>query len=210
MTDYTKKFALYINEFNHTHRFSKEFLDEILKQIHIIQTNISDKHHVIAEIAKMLSSVVSNLQPSVYINIPLLDFISPRNKVKADVTYSLHANRIEQFIVRDCGYEGQVFLDNEVARTQLSSAQIDGLASIIYELLTNNNDEAVENICNVLLQTDIGKHCIIDMYNLLKSTYVDQYAEEDMEMLQVVELFAQRALVTDNITADDIKDLFDI
>lgn len=84
------------------------------------------------------------------------------------------------------------------------------LADIVFELLTNNNDGVVEDMCEQLLQTDIGKQCITNIYSIIETHYVEPSEEDDMELLQVLYPYAQKSLATDNITADDIKDLFDI
>lgn len=206
MIDYSKNFTRYINEFNHTHRFSKEFLDEILKQISILQSNINDRHQLIANIGEMLSSIICELQPVIFINKSLLWYMSS----DVQTPLSLHANRIKQFIVDVCGAKEQVFLDKDVINTKLPFEQINTLTSIISELLTESDDVVVEDICEQLLQTNTGKQTIIDIYKLLQTSYFESDVEEDMEMLQVVYPYAQKALATDNITADDIKDLFDI
>lgn len=206
MIDYSKNFTRYINEFNHTHRFSKEFLDEILKQISILQSNINDRHQLIANIGEMLSSIICELQPIIFINKPLLWYMSS----DVQTPLSLHANRIKQFIVDVCGAKEQVFLDKDAINTKLPFEQINTLTSIIFELLTESDDVVVEDICEQLLQTNTGKQTIIDIYKLLQTSYFESDVEEDMEMLQVVYPYAQKALATDNITADDIKDLFDI
>lgn len=205
MTDYTKKFTPHINEFNHTHRFSKKFLDEILKQISILQSNTNDRHQQIAEIGEMLSSIICELQPIIYINVPLLWYMSS----DVQIPLSLHANRIMRFIVDVCGAKEQVFLDKDVVNTRLPFKQINTLTNIIFELLTDNNI-VVEDICEQLLQTNTGKQIIIDMYKLLQTSYLEPDVEEDVDALQVVYPYAQRALAVDGITADDIKDLFDI
>ena len=206
MIDYSKNFTRYINEFNHTHRFSKEFLDEILKQISILQSNINDRHQLIANIGEMLSSIICELQPVIFINKSLLWYMSS----DVQTPLSLHANRIKQFIVDVCGAKEQVFLDKDVINTKLPFEQINTLTSIIFELLTESDDVVVEDICEQLLQTNTGKQTIIDIYKLLQTSYFESDVEEDMEMLQVVYPYAQKSLATDNITADDIKDLFDI
>lgn len=206
MIDYSKNFTRYINEFNHTHRFSKEFLDEILKQISILQSNINDRHQLIANIGEMLSSIICELQPVIFINKSLLWYMSS----DVQTPLSLHANRIKQFIVDVCGAKEQVFLDKDAINTKLPFEQINTLTSIICELLTESDDVVVEDICEQLLQTNTGKQTIIDIYKLLQTSYFESDVEEDMEMLQVVYPYAQKALATDNITADDIKDLFDI
>lgn len=206
MIDYAKNFTQYINEFNHTHRFSKEFLDEILKQISILQSNINDRHQLIANIGEMLSSIICELQPIIFINKPLLWYMSS----DVQTPLSLHTNRIKQFIVDVCGAKEQVFLDKDAINTKLPFEQINTLTSIIFELLTESDDVVVEDICEQLLQTNTGKQTIIDIYKLLQTSYFESDVKEDMEMLQVVYPYAQKALSTDNITADDIKDLFDI
>lgn len=206
MINYSKNFTQHINEFNHTHRFSKEFLDEILKQISILQSNINDRHQLIANIGEMLSSIICELQPVIFINKSLLWYMSS----DVQTPLSLHANRIKQFIVDVCGAKEQVFLDKDVINTKLPFEQINTLTSIIFELLTESDDVVVEDICEQLLQTNTGKQTIIDIYKLLQTSYFESDVEEDMEMLQVVYPYAQKALATDNITADDIKDLFDI
>lgn len=206
MIDYSKNFTRYINEFNHTHRFSKEFLDEILKQISILQSNINDRHQLIANIGEMLSSIICELQPVIFINKSLLWYMSS----DVQTPLSLHANRIKQFIVDVCGAKEQVFLDKDAINTKLPFEQINTLTSVIFELLTESDDVVVEDICEQLLQANTGKQTIIDIYKLLQTSYFESDVEEDMEMLQVVYPYAQKALATDNITADDIKDLFDI
>lgn len=206
MIDYSKDFIQYISEFNHTHRFSKEFLDEILKQISALRSNINDRHQLIANIGEMLSSIICKLQPVIFINKPLLGFMS----YDTQIPYLLNYARLRDFIVYPCAENEQVFIDNDIISTRLSPTQTDMLADIVFELLTNNNDGVVEDICEQLLQTDIGKQCIANIYNILETHYVEPSEEDDMEMLQVLYPYAQKALATDNITADDIKDLFNI
>lgn len=206
MIDYAKNFTQYINEFNHTHRFSKEFLDEILKQISILRSNINDRHQLLANVGEMLSSIVCELQPVIFINKPLLEFMS----YDTQIPFLLNYARLRDFIVYSCAENEQVFLDNDIINTGLSSTQTDMLADIVFELLTNNNNCVVEDMCEQLLQTDIGKKCIANIYNIIEAHYVEPSEEDDMEMLRVIYPYAQRSLATDNITADDIKDLFDI
>ena len=206
MIDYAKNFTQYINEFNHTHRFSKEFLDEILKQISILRSNINDRRQLLANVGEMLSSIICELQPVIFINKPLLEFMS----YDIQIPYSLNYTRLRDFIVYPCAENEQVFLDNDIINTGLSSTQTDKLADIVFELLTDNNDCVVEDMCEQLLQTDIGKQCITNIYSIIETHYVDSSEEDDMEMLQVLYPYAQKSLATDNITADDIKDLFDI
>lgn len=206
MIDYAKNFTQYINEFNHTHRFSKEFLDEILKQMSILRSNINDRHQLIANIGEMLSSIICELQPVIFINKPLLEFMS----YDTQIPYSLNYARLRDFIVYPCAENEQVFLDNDIINTRLSPTQTDKLTDIVFELLTNNNDGVVEDMCEQLLQTDIGKQCITNIYSIIETHYVEPSEEDDMELLQVLYPYAQKSLATDNITADDIKDLFDI
>lgn len=206
MIDYAKNFTQYINEFNHTHRFSKEFLDEILKQMSILRSNINDRHQLIANIGEMLSSIICELQPVIFINKPLLEFMS----YDTQIPYLLNYARLRDFIVYPCAENEQVFIDNDIINTRLSPTQTDMLADIVFELLTNNNDGVVEDMCEQLLQTDIGKQCITNIYSIIETHYVELSEEDDMELLQVLYPYAQKSLATDNITADDIKDLFDI
>ncbi len=207
MIDYAKNFTQYINKFNHTHRFSKEFLDEILKQISILQSNINDKHQLIANVGEMLSSIICELHPIIFINKPLLEFMSYDD---TQIPYSLNYARLRDFIVYSCAENEQVFLDNDIINTRLSPTQTDKLADMVFELLMNNNDGVVEDMCEQLLQTDIGKQCIANIYNIIETHYVEPSEEDDMEMLQVLYPYAQKSLAADNITANDIKDLFDI
>ena len=207
MIDYSKDFIQYISEFNHTHRFSKEFLDEILKQISTLRSNINDRHQLMANIGEMLSSIICKLQPVIFINKPLLEFMSCDD---AQIPYSLNYYRLKDFIIYTCAENEQVFIDNDIINTRLSPTQTDKLVDIVFGLLTNNNDGVVEDICEQLLQTDIGKQCIANIYNIIETHYVEPSEEDDMEMLQVLYPYAQKALATDNITADDIKELFDI
>lgn len=204
MIDYAKNFTQYIDEFNHTHRFSKEFIDEIFKQIFILRSNISDNHLLTARTSELLSSIIRQLQPEIFINIPLMEFMTYNEP------WLFNYDRLRNFIVHTCAYHDQVFFDNDIINTKLSSAQTYKLADIIFELLTHNNDSVVEDLCEQLLQTDIGKKCITDIYNIIETYYVEPDDEDDMEMLQVLFPYAQRSLATDGITADDIKDLFDI
>ena len=204
MMDYSKNFTQYINKFNHTHRFSKEFLDEILNQISILRSNINDSLQLMANIGEMLSSIICELHPIIFINIPLLEFMSYDD---TQVPYSFNYYRLKDFIVYTCAENEQVFIDSDIINTRISSTQTDMLASIVFELLNKNHDDLVEYICNQLLQTDIGKQCIINIYSILETHYAEEYG---MEMLQVLYPYAQKALAVDGITADDIKDLFDI
>lgn len=207
MIDYSKNFTQYINKFNHTHRFSKEFLDEILNQISILRSNINDRHQLKANIGEMLSSIICELHPIIFINIPLLEFMSYDD---TQIPYSLNYDRLISFIIPPCAANDQVFIDRDIINTRLSPTQTDMLASIVFELLINNNDSVVEDMCEQLLQTDIGKQCIINIYNMIETHCVDPSEEDEMEMLQVLYPYAQKALAVGGITADDIKDLFDI
>lgn len=116
MIDYAKGFTRYINEFNHTHRFSKEFLDEILKQMSILRSNINDRHQLIANIGEMLSSIICELQPVIFINKPLLEFMS----YDTQIPYLLNYARLRDFIVYPCAENEQVFIDNDIINTRLS------------------------------------------------------------------------------------------
>lgn len=207
MIDYSKNFTQYINKFNHTHRFSKEFLDEILNQISILRSNINDRHQLTANIGEMLSSIICELHPIIFINIPLLEFMSYDD---TQIPYSLNYDRLISFIIHPCAANDQVFIDRDIVNAGLSPTQTDMLASIVFELLINNNDSVVEDMCEQLLQTDIGKQCIINIYNMIETHCVNPSEEDEMEMLQVLYPYAQKALAVGGITADDIKDLFDI
>lgn len=208
MIDYTKNFTQYINKFNHTHRFSKEFLDEILKQMSILQSNINDRYQLIANIGEMFSSIICELHPIIFINKPLLEFMSYKDGTQ--IPYLFNYARLRDFIIYTCAGNEQVFIDNDIINTRLSPTQTDKLTDIVFRLLANNNDGVVEDMCEQLLQTDIGKQCITNIYSIIETHYVEPSEEDDMEMLQVLYPYAQKALATGNITVDDIKDLFDI
>lgn len=106
------------------------------------------------------------------------------------------------FVV-DCSNKNQLFIDKELLHNQLTQAHLFGLNEVIYNMLVFSKSVGmVEYICDQLLQTDIGKQNIIDLYNSIpKNSDITANA---------IFPYAQKALATDNITTDDIKDLFDI
>ena len=202
-------FKQYVEEFNHTHRFSKEFLDKIFDYAEKIYSGdiVMGNYPPATTVAHVITYITNRLTPPLYINIPLLEFMSYDH---TQISYSLNYDRLISFIIHPCAANDQVFIDRDIINTRLSPTQTDMLASIVFELLINNNDSVVEDMCEQLLQTDIGKQCIINIYNMIETHCVNPSEEDEMEMLQVLYPYAQKALAVGGITADDIKDLFDI
>lgn len=200
MTDCTKKFTLYINEFNHTHRFSKEFLDKIFDYTEKIYSGniVMGNHPPANTVVHAITYITNRLTSPLYINIPLLGFLA-----KTSQTSPILYNSIRVFIVEECINKHQLFIDKELLHNQLTRTHLFGLNEVIYNVLVYSKSSGmVEYICNQLLQTDIGKQNIIDLYNSISKN-------SDITANAIFP-YAQKALATDNVTADDIKDLFDI
>lgn len=200
MTDYTKKFTPYINEFNHTHRFSKEFLDEIFDYAEKIYSgNIVMGNHPPANmVIHAITYITNRLTSPLYINIPLLGFLA-----KTSQTSPILYNSVRVFMVEECINKHQLFIDKELLYNQLTRTYLFGLNEVIYNMLVFSKSVGmVEYICDQLLQTDIGKQNIIDLYNSISKN-------SDITANAIFP-YAQKALATDNITADDIKELFNI
>ena len=193
-------FKQYIEEFNHTHRFSKEFLDKIFDYAEKICSGyiVMGNYPPATTAAHLITYITNRLTSPLYINIPLLDFFA-----KTSQTLSIYYDCVRVFMV-ECANKNQLFIDKELLHNQLTQAHLFGLNEVIYNMLVYNESvEMVEYICNQLLQTDIGKQNIIDLYNYSISKNSDMTAN-------AIFPYAQKALATDNITADDIKELFDI
>ena len=195
-------FKQYIEEFNHTHRFSKEFLDKIFDYAKKICSEyiLAGNYPPVETVAHLTTYITNRLTSPLYINMPLLDFFA---KASQTLSIPIHCECVRVFMV-ECANKNQLFIDKELLYNQLTQAHLFGLNEVIYNMLVfNESVEMVEYICEQLLQTDIGKQNIIDLYNYSISKNSDITAN-------VIFPYAQKALATDNITADDIKDLFDI
>lgn len=193
-------FKQYIEEFNHTHRFSKEFLDKIFDYAEKICSGyiVMGNYPPATTAAHLITYITNRLTSPLYINIPLLEFFA-----KTSQTLSIYYDCVRVFMV-ECANKNQLFIDKELLHNQLTQAHLFGLNEVIYNMLVYSESvEMVEYICNQLLQTNIGKQNIIDLYNYSISKNSDITAN-------AIFPYAQKALATDNITADDIKDLFDI
>ena len=193
-------FKQYIEEFNRIHRFSKEFLDKIVVCAEKIYSGyiVMGNHPPIETVAHLITYITNRLTSPLYINISLLDFFA-----KTSQTLSVYYDCVRVFMV-ECANKNQLFIDKELLHNQLTQAHLFGLNEVIYNmLLYGESTGMVEYICEQLLQTDIGKQNIIDLYNYSISKNSDMTAN-------AIFPYAQKALATDNITADDIKDLFDI
>lgn len=194
-------FKQYIEEFNHTHRFSKEFLDKIFDYAEKIYSGdiVMRNHPPATTVAHLITYITNRLTSPLYINMPLLEFFA-----KTSQTSPILYDGVRVFMVEECIDKNQLFIDKELLHNQLTQAHLFGLNEVIYNILIySKSAEMVEYICNQLLQTDIGKQNIIDLYNYSISKNSDITAN-------VIFPYAQKALATDNITADDIKDLFDL
>ena len=155
-------------------------------------------HPPIETVAHLITYITNRLTLPLYINTPLLDFFA-----KTSQTSSILYDCVRVFMV-ECANKNQLFIDKELLHNQLTQAHLFGLNEVIYNMLVYSESvEMVEYICNQLLQTDIGKQNIIDLYNysIWKNSDITANA---------IFPYVQKALATDNITADDIKDLFDI
>lgn len=195
-----EEFKQHIEEFNHTHRFSKEFLDKIFDYTEKIYLGniVMGNHPPANTVVHTITYITNRLTSPLYINIPLLGFLA-----KTSQTSPILYNSIRVFIVEECINKNQLFVDKELLHNQLTRAHLYGLNEVIYNILVYSKSvKMVDYICNQLLQTDIGKQNIIDLYNsILKNSAITANA---------IFPYAQKALATDGITADDIKDLFDI
>ena len=194
-------FKQYIEEFNHTHRFSKEFLDKIFDYAEKIYSGdiVMGSHPPTKTVAHLITYITNILTSPLYINMPLLDFFAKTSQA-SPILY----DGVRMFMVEECIDKNQLFIDKELLHNQLTQTHLFGLNEVIYNILIySKSAEMVEYICNQLLQTDIGKQNIIDLYNYSISKNSDMTAN-------AIFPYAQKALATDNITADDIKDLFDI
>lgn len=192
-------FKQYIIEFNHTHRFSKEFLDKIFDYAEKIYSKdvVMGTYPPATTVAHFITYLTNRLTQPLYVNISLLDYFANTSQ-----TSSIIYDGVRVFMV-DCANKNQLFIDKEILHNHLTPTQLYGLNEVIYNMLVyNESAEMVEYICDQLLQTDIGKQNIIDLYNsILKNSDITANA---------IFSYAQKALVADNITSDDIKDLFDI
>lgn len=194
-------FKQYIEEFNYTHRFSKEFLDKIFDYAEKIYSGdiVMGNYPPLETVAHLITYITNRLTSPLYINMPLLEFFA-----KTSQTSPILYDSVRVFMVEECIDKNQLFIDKELLHNQLTQAHLFGLNEVIYNILIYSKSvEMVEYICNQLLQTDIGKQNIIDLYNysILKNS--------DMTANAIFP-YAQKALATGNITADDIKDLFDL
>ena len=193
-------FKQYIEEFNHTHRFSKEFLDKIVVCAEKIYSGdiVMGNYPPATTVAHVITYITNRLTSPLYINMPLLEFLA-----KTSQTSPILYDGVRMFML-ECASKNQLFIDKELLYNQLTSTHLFGLNEVIYNMLVYGNSAGVvEYICEQLLQTDIGKQNIIDLYNYSISKNSDMTAN-------AIFPYAQKALATDNITADDIKDLFDI
>lgn len=195
-------FRQYIEEFNHIHRFSKEFLDKIFDYAEKIYSGdiVMKSYPPIETTAHLITYITNRLTSPLYINIPLLEFFA-----KTSQTPTLYDNvRSVRVFMVECANTNQLFVDKELLHNQLTSTHLFGLNEVIYNMLIYvKSVKMVEYICEQLLQTDIGKQNIIDLYNYSTSKSIDITAN-------AIFPYAQKSLAMGNITADDIKDLFDI
>ena len=196
-------FKQYIEEFNHTHKFSKEFLDKIVVCAEKIYSGdiVMGNYPPATTVAHVITYITNRLTSPLYINMPLLEFLA--KTIQTSSTIYNDSVGVRGFML-ECASKNQLFIDKELLHNQLTSTHLFGLNEVIYiMLLYGNSAGMVEYICEQLLQTDIGKQNIIDLYNYSISKNSDMTAN-------AIFPYAQKALATDNITADDIKDLFDI
>lgn len=194
-------FKQYVEEFNHTHRFSKEFLDKIFDYAEKIYSGdiVMGNYPPATTVAHVITYITNRLTPPLYINMPLLEFFA-----KTAQTSPILYDSVRVFMVEECINKNQLFIDKELLHNQLTQAHLFGLNEVVYNILIySKSAEMVEYICNQLLQTDIGKQNIIDLYNYSISKNSDITAN-------VIFPYAQKALAVNGITVDDIKDLFDI
>lgn len=193
-------FKQYVEEFNHTHRFSKEFLNKIFDYTEKIYSGdiVMGNHPPATTVAHVITYITNRLTSPLYINMPLLEFLA-----KTSQTSPILYDGVRMFMVEECIDKNQLFIDKELLHNQLTRAHLFGLNEVIFNILVYSKSvEMVEYICNQLLQTDIGKQNIIDLYNSIpKNSDITANA---------IFPYAQKSLATGNITADDIKDLFDI
>lgn len=193
-------FRQYIEEFNHIHRFSKEFLDKIFDYAEKIYSGdiVMKSYPPIETTAHFITYITNRLTPPLHINMPLLEFLA-----KTAQTSPILYDSVRVFMV-ECANKNQLFIDKELLHNQLTQAHLFGLNEVIYNMLVYvESVKMVEYICEQLLQTDIGKQNIIDLYNYSLSKGSDITAN-------AIFPYAQKSLAIGNITADDIKDLFDI
>lgn len=150
-------------------------------------------------VIRLIAYITNRLTSPLFINIPLLEFFAKTSQI-SPILY----DGVRVFMVEECIDKNQLFIDKELLHNQLTQAHLFGLNEVIYNILIySKSAEMVEYICNQLLQTDIGKQNIIDLYNYSISKNSDITAN-------VIFPYAQKALAVNGITADDIKDLFDI
>lgn len=192
-------FKQYVEEFNHTHRFSKEFLNKIFDYTEKIYSGdiVMGNHPPATTVAHVITYITNRLTSPLYINMPLLEFLA-----KTSQTSPILYDSVRVFVV-GCSNKNQLFIDKELLHNQLTRVHLFGLNEVIYNMLVYSKSVGmVEYICDQLLQTDIGKQNIIDLYNSIpKNSDITANA---------IFPYAQKALATDNITTDDIKELFDI
>lgn len=89
-------FKQYIEEFNHTHRFSKEFLDKIFDYAEKICSGyiVMGNYPPATTAAHLITYITNRLTSPLYINIPLLEFFA-----KTSQTLSIYYDCVRVFMV---------------------------------------------------------------------------------------------------------------
>ena len=117
-------FKQYIEEFNHTHRFSKEFLDKIFDYTEKIYSGdiVVGNYPPATTVAHVITYITNRLTPPLYINMPLLKFLA-----KTAQTSSILYDGVRMFMVEECIDKNQLFIDKELLHNQLTRAHLFGL-----------------------------------------------------------------------------------
>lgn len=196
-------FKQYVEEFNHIHRFSKEFLDKIVVCAEKIYSGdiVMGSHSPTKTVTRLIAYITNRLTSPLFINMPLLEFLAKTLQTSSTIYDDSVGVRV---FMLECANKNQLFIDKELLHNRLTSTHLFGLNEVIYYILIYSNlGGVVEYICDQLLQTDVGKQNIIDLYNYSISKNSDMTAN-------AIFPYAQKALATGSVTVDDIKDLFDI
>lgn len=107
-------FKQYIEEFNYTHRFSKEFLDKIFDYAEKIYSGdiVMGNHPPLETVAHLITYITNRLTSPLYINMPLLDFFA-----KTSQTSPILYDCVRVFMV-ECANKNQLFIDKELLHNQ--------------------------------------------------------------------------------------------
>lgn len=136
-------FKQYVEEFNHIHRFSKEFLDKIVVCAEKIYSG--DIVMGTRSPTKTVTRLIAYITP-LFINMPLLEFFA--KTLQASSTFYDDSVGVRVFML-ECINKDQLFIDKELLHNRLTSTHLFGLNEVIYYILIySNSGGVVEYICD--------------------------------------------------------------